>query len=82
MNCFNLKKTPTDNLSGTGNENGRGEDSNTNENIDNVFTSNDYLNVQAIDCSQTGRLDAGVDIGEICVCWDKSDDVSNHVNLT
>lgn len=62
---------PTDTLPVTGDRNVREKDSNTKENMNNGLTSNDYLNDQTISCSQTLRLDAEVDIGEIKVGWDK-----------
>ena len=68
-----------DTLPGTGDKNDRGEDSNTNGNVDNVLTSNIYLNDQTVNGSQTGRFDTGVDIREICVHRDKNHDFSNRV---
>ena len=42
--------------------------------MDNVLSRNEYWNDQTIYCSQTLRLDAGVEIGEICVHWDNNHD--------
>ena len=39
-------KIPANTLNGTGDKNGRGEDSNTNEIMNNILTSNAYLNDQ------------------------------------
>ena len=66
-------------LSGTGDKNVRREDSNTNENMNNILTSNVYLHDQTINCSQTERLDTGVEIIEIHVRQDKNHNFSNHV---
>ena len=41
---------PTDTLPGTGNKDGRGEDLNTNKNMDNDLNSNVYLNDQTTNC--------------------------------
>ena len=65
---------PTDTLQGTGENNGNGKDLNSNENMDNVLTSNVYLNDQKNIFLQTGRLDTGVKAGEIRVCWDRNHD--------
>ena len=43
-------KMLTDALPGTGDTNVRGQDSNTNEHMDNVLTRNEYLNDQIIYC--------------------------------
>ena len=40
----------TDTLPGTYNKDGRGEDLNTNENMNNVLASNVYMNDQTINC--------------------------------
>ena len=56
-----------DTLPVTDDKNDRGEDSNTNEIIENVLTSNYYLNDKKIICLQRLRLNAGVDIDEIKV---------------
>ena len=74
-------KKPKGTLPGTGDKDGRGEDSNTNENMDNVLNSNVYLNDQTINSSQSGRLDGTVDAGDIGLRWDKNYDFSNHVQI-
>ena len=74
-------KKPKGTLPGTGDKDGRGEDSNTNENMDNVLNSNVYLNDQTINSSQSGRLDNTVDAGDIGLRWDKNYDFSNHVQI-
>ena len=56
-------KIPIDTLPGTGDKNGRDEDSNKNENIDNFLTSDVYLNDQTINCSQMSRFGTGVEAG-------------------
>ena len=55
---------------GTGDKNGRVEDSNNNENMDTILTRNEYLNDQTNNYFKLGRFDLGVDTGEICVRGD------------
>ena len=56
------------------------EDKNNNENIDIILTSNEDLNDQTIIYFYISleSVDSGVDIGEMCILWDKNNDVSTH----
>ena len=47
--------------------------------MDNGLTKNEDLNDQKINCSQMGRLDVGVDIGEMRAHWDRNCNFLNHV---
>ena len=74
-------KISTNTLPGIGTNNGRELDSNTNENMNKILCRNEGLNDQTINCSKMVRLHVGVDIGEICVCWDKNHDFSNLIQF-
>ena len=47
--------------------------------MDNILTSNVYLNSLKINCFQSVRLDTEVEAGEIYVLYDKNRDFSNHI---
>ena len=58
------------------------EDENNNENLNFVLSRNEDLNDQTNNCSQAGKNDVGMDIGERREHWDKITTFQNTYNPT